>query len=31
MISDVETFGDVAIAAEILYKYCKKEKDAGED
>ncbi len=27
MISDVETFGDVAIAAEALYKFCKKEKE----
>tara|TARA_B100002019_G_scaffold260246_1_gene246213 strand:- start:1106 stop:3232 length:2127 start_codon:yes stop_codon:yes gene_type:complete len=27
MISDVETFGDVAVAAEALYKFCKKEKE----
>ena len=27
MISDVETFGDVALAAEALYKFCKKEKE----
>ena len=26
MISDCETFGDVLIAAEELYKYCKKEQ-----
>jgi hypothetical protein len=27
MIADAETFDDVLVAAESLYKYCKKEKD----
>ena len=27
LIADVETFADVLIAAEELYKYCKKEKE----
>ena len=27
MIADVETFGDALLAAEVLYKYCKKEKE----
>jgi hypothetical protein len=27
MIADTETFADVLIAAEALYKYCKKEKE----
>ena len=27
MISDTETFADVLIAAEALYKFCKKEKE----
>ena len=31
MISECETFGDVAVAAEELYKFCKKEKEEKVD
>ena len=27
MIADVETFGDALLAAAVLYRYCKKEKE----
>ena len=31
MISECETFGDVVVAAEELYKFCKKEKEEKVD